>query len=614
MSGLVLISHSDGSPVGREVVERMMAALSHRGPDGAELVVRGTVGLGCQHFWTTAEEIGCRQPVERAGGALSVLFDGRIDNRRELLQKLGLPGRTTDAEVVLNGYVLWGEGLFERLLGPFAIAVHERFGSRTVCARDAMGERSLFYSRTPRVLVIASEETALLSHPEVSSDPDEESVARHFALAAPRGGSTFYAAVRELKPGVVLRFDAQGESERRFWTPPEAPLRYRRVEEYAEHFGELLESSVACRMRSAAPAAVLMSGGLDSSSLAAVAARGLAKAEPPARLPVISWIFDELESCDERPYMDAMVRAHDLRPVRILCDDAWPLRFGAASWPRDPNTPLNNPYRLLLDRAYRATGEQGGRVLLTGWFGDLLYGGIGEWWADLVRDGRLGEACVELIRSWRGGDSRNRSLRPLRSALAAWTRRWRPLRRPGLDRHPWLTTAARQRLNGRREAPDRAGRLLTGSHQWYAKAEARAAAQFQVDVRHPFWDRRLVEFALAVPRFVLFRPGREKHVLREALADDLPLLVRDRRAQSSLAELFRRGIMEREVGEMEAVLENRAASWRRYVSPDWLWALLHDRTRSDLDGPESVIAWTCLSWELWRTTSGKMREPMEVAR
>lgn len=67
MSGLVLISHSDGSLVAREVVERILAALSHRGPDGAELVVRGTVGLGYQHFWTTVEEIGCRQPVERAG-------------------------------------------------------------------------------------------------------------------------------------------------------------------------------------------------------------------------------------------------------------------------------------------------------------------------------------------------------------------------------------------------------------------------------------------------------------------------------------------------------------------------------------------------------------------
>lgn len=612
MSGLVLVSHRDGSPVDRSVVERMLEAIAHRGPDGVGSSVRGAVGLGCQHFWTTPEEVGRRQPVSRRGTAVSVLFDGRLDNRREFRAALEQPADTPDAALVLEGFLRWGESLFERLVGPFAVIVHDRFRRRTIAARDPLGGRSIVYHADGQLLAFASEEAALLAHPAISDQLDETSVARHFALAPPEPGATFYREIREVPAGSMLRFEDDDPVRRTFWSPPATTLRYRRYGDYAEHLRELLDKSVACRMRSVSPPAVLMSGGLDSTSIAALAAQRLGRSGKGERLPVVSWIFDELAACDERRYMDAMVRLYDLRSLRIRGDDAWPLREGVAAAAMSDNSPLANPYRELLDRAYAATCLDGRRVLLTGWYGDLLYSGTGGWWAELVRDLRLREACKDLLRARRSRSGR--LLRPVRAALSRWLRLGRPAPAARLDRQPWLTARSRALLHAHRKAPGVAGGLVNGSHQWYGREESSRAARCRVDVRNPYWDRRLVEFALSVPRYVLFRPGREKLVLREAMAADLPSELLRRSSHGSLAPLFRRGVVEREAGRMEAILEGPRASWGRFVEPRWLWQRRHGPEGLATDSADAVVGWSCLAWELWRKPLSAGVEPLEVAR
>ena len=605
MSGFALIVHLDGGPVDRDAFGRVFAALDHRGPDGRTVRWLASAAVGHQHFWTTPEEVGESQPVADAAGRVHLVFDGRLDNRDELLAALDRGGEreVSDARLALWAYQRWGEACGELFLGPFAFAVVDAAAGRVFCARDPLGDRALFYHHRPPTLLVASEEQALLAHPAVSSAVNETTLARFFAVAPPREGETFFTGVRELAPAHRLVAAGDRLTLRRHWqADPGRRLRYRRDADYAEHFRELLRVSVACRLRSPAPPAVLMSGGLDSTTVAALAARELAAAGIERPLRAVSWVFDELAESDEREYIDRLVAAYGLEAVPIVGDDAWPLR-DLATWPRNPNAPLEGVYRRLMERAYAAVRAGGGVTLLTGDGGDQLYSGDAYWLRDLLGEGRIAEAGGAIWRqvSAAGGTPWLR----LRAA-GARTLGWR---RAGRPRPVWLTPAARaraaaggeeRRWRGRGRRPEQEASLLDPRSAYAASLEVATASRAGVDVRRPFRDRRLVEFALAIPAHQLYRPGWTRWVLRQATAGLLPDPVRLRRRPTSLLPLCARGLVEREAATVESLLGAPDALWPRYVRRDWLARVFPGRLAARADGLESVVAWRCICAELWR--------------
>ena len=261
MSGWVVLFHCDGRPVERACFSKLMAALAHRGPDGSDVVIAGSVALGHQHFWTTSEETGERQPLYSSAPEVDLVFDGRLDNRESLLAELAIesPGFApiSDSALVLRAFRHWGEDCFSHLEGPFALALFDRVRRCLVCARDVLGERSLVYHSSPKMVVVASEEVAVLSHPQVSERTHGESVSRHFALLGPTSGATFYDDLREVPPAHFLRFEEAGETCRQYWDlDPHRQIRYRDDRDYACHFSELLRESVTSHLRapSSAPA------------------------------------------------------------------------------------------------------------------------------------------------------------------------------------------------------------------------------------------------------------------------------------------------------------------------------------------------------------------------
>lgn len=598
MSGIALILRRDGGPVARRAFAAVVGALDHRGPEGKSVCWLGPAALGHQRFATVPEDLGAAQPASDPAAGVHALFDGRLDDREGLADALGLPGeerRAPDARLVLAAYLRWGEECFERLLGPFAAAIYDARRRRVVCGRDALGSRTLFYHLDRERFLLASEERALLAHPAVSARLNEATLARFYAVAAPRPGDTFFADVHELPPATGLAVGAAGVRCWRHWRPePAGRLRYRTDGEYAEHFRELLAASVRCRLRTVGPPAVLMSGGLDSTAVAALAARELAARGSERPLTTLSWVFDELPGADEREYMDAMAEAWGLDAVRIGGDDAWPLS-NLASWPRNLNAPLEGVYRRLVERSYRAAGERGIAVVLTGDYGNHLDAGSAYWLRDLVRDGRLaaagGAALAELVFEPR---------RFVRAAARALGRR-----RGGPPEPSWLTPGGRALAGGRGEAGGgltaaRLRSLLDPRGAQAVSLEVANAARAGIEVRRPFRDRRLVEMALALPAHQLYRPGRDRWLLRRAMAGIVPETVRLRRKRTTLLPLCARGLVEREADAVRALLAPARALWRRFVRSDWLAATFPERIRAGLDGVESVVPWRCICGELWR--------------
>lgn len=546
----MLVFQRDRAPLDPAIPTQMMDRLTHRGPDGCDVSCIESVSLGHQHFWTTPEEVGERQPLVDKQRQCYLVFDGRLDNRQELLQALDrddTAGRNlSDAELILVAYRQWAEAGIARLLGPFALALYDVAHRRVICARDGVGDRSLFYFLSSKLLIVASEEQAVLAHPAVSRRLDETRVAVYFSLQEPGDGATFFADVHELLPAHMMVIEEDRMRTWRYWdVEPGRRVQYRDDAEYAAHFRELLEDSVSCRLRTLSPPAVMMSGGLDSTSVAALIA-----GQQTSRVRTISYVFDELRQGDERWFMQAMIDQYHLDAVQIRGDDAWPLRE-AESWPLNPNTPEDTPYRRLMERVYQTARDAGVRTILTGFFSDHTYAGAHYWFRDLLADrhfalaGResawyiqrqglqaffkdcLLRACVnrKLIRC----------VRPLQpphwltdraKALLPESERWPPSARSG--RRP----LQHERVLGLRAARGASFDIFHASHS-------------RVELRHPYRDRRLIEFILAVPAHQLYRQGLYKPILRNAMQGILPERIRRRRHPTSLTGLFLRGMAER---------------------------------------------------------------------
>ena len=593
MSGIASIFRRDGGVPDAAVHEKMLDALAHCGGDGRGSVLLGSTLLGHQHAWLTPEEVAERQPLVDPGGRWAVAFDGRLDEREELAAQLGLePAACSDAQLVLAGYERWGDGVFPRLLGPFALVVQDVWRRRVILARDPMGERTLYYRLGRERLLVASEEAALLAHPDVSGEADEESIARYFALAAPLPGRTLFRDVRELRPGHVLVVDAASEHQTSFWRPPSGeggPARS--DDDWAEELLDVLRRSVRCRMRGTTGPAVLMSGGLDSTTVAALAAEELARDDQP--LPTFSWTFDELPGCDESRFIDRMGDRWRLDGRRVAGDAEWPLR-DLASWPVDPGRAYSDPYARLVALAYRRAREAGHRVLLTGYWGDQLFSSSG-WLGGLLRERRLGEA-VAAVGSWAWRYRRDPRV---------WSRAGRAVAGRVTGRAPaprswtgFLTEETRRRMaDGPQGAVPDPGDLLEGFHVWMATGRAQLARRLGMELSDPLRDRRLVELVLAMPAHQLNRGGTTRYVLRRAMRGLLPEEVRRRGGKTSLEGLFRRGL-EREGKALRELLEHPEAAWKDYVRHDALAPLLASPAA---DHPAELhrTAWLAVGFELW---------------
>ncbi len=603
MSAFAVVYERLNSSADPIMLERVLGRLQHRDVDGRDVFVLGNVAMGHIHFWTTPEEVGERQPLAIKDEPFRIVFDGRIDNRDELFLKLNLQpdegNLLSDAQLMLHAYARWNENCFKFFVGEFSLVIFDEINNQLVCARDHLGDRTLFYTTQDTQVVIASEPWAVAGVNNSKPDLNEKAIAHYFALQATEDGQTFFNNVYELLPAHVMTIDVLSQRMIRYWKPDmHKKIRYKTDEEYAEHFRKLLEESVRCRMRSNAPVGVLMSGGLDSTSVACLAAR----MKTPQQLTTISFVFDELADCDEREYINAVKEQWQTHSIQIPCDDAWTYK-GWESWKRNPNQPEGNPYRLVKERVYQRASHEGLRVLLTGGFGDHLYDGLENWLLDLILDNRIKQAVQGVLYNIRNFGVRQALKAPSARRLARFILDKIPVGRYLHAKHTsrvWLTSFSLENIN-----PKPVDRAFEDKHNLLGLPAAKSstgeiynANRYKLELRHPYRDRRLIEFILAVPAYQLYFCGVYKYILRSAMQGILPEIIRIRRQKTSLVSLLSRGI-EREKNSLQELLQAPNARWRKFVEASWLLPRWNVQITPDTDGPQALIPWLCLSFEAW---------------
>ncbi len=614
MSAIIAIFHRDGSAVSPRLIQTMLAGRPQRGPDGARTVVREAVALAHQHFWLLPEEWGEEQPLEAGTTLLSA--DIRLDNREELGRLLELSGTdlraTSDARLFLHSYQRWGRNCLDYLLGDYAFALWDAQKEWFFCARDALGERDLSYYLTDDLFLAASEISQLLAHPAVQPRINEDRVAAYLADLYDDQQASFFTDIYHLPPAHALLVTAHGVEQWRHWDIVEgSTLQYSDEQEYVEHYRSLLSEAVRCRLRSSGPIAVSLSGGLDSTSLAALAAPHL-QGGSQGQLHSFSYAFDELASCDERMYIEPIVDRYQLQAQYVPCDDRWTLK-DLPEWPVSRDFVFSDPFALLPLAVMETAQQAGTRLLLAGYFGDTLSGGAHYWALDMLRYGKLG-TLAQIMRaypSWELWQESvvNRGVRQLLpSSITDSYRRVRPrltaVEAPGMhanlaQRAAMLAQRDREMRRAKFSSPGLSHRYFALMSNSFSQGIAATRHQYNehgLEITQPYFDRRLVEFMLAVPAYVLGRPGYTRLLQRRAMIGYLPELVWQRPQRTTFAPLMSKGVREKESAAVGQLLTHMQAAERQYVRQEWI-----DEYRQVPYEPtrEWNFLWKCISLELW---------------
>jgi asparagine synthase (glutamine-hydrolysing) len=556
VSGIAGAMSLDGAPVDPSMAVRMSNALAPRGPDEAGVWSGGSVTLVHRALHTTHESRLDTQPLVGVGARFVLTFDGRIDNRDALedeIERDAHPLRTrSDVEVVLRAYERWGERCASKLLGDFAFALWDAQRGALFCARDVVGARPFYYRVAGGMLTFASEMPPLLGVMSSRPRPNEGMVGEYLACRITSMSETLYESLMRLPPAHTLVASRQGIRIDRYWEPPtEVAVRHKNRAEYAEHFLEVFREAVRCRLRSDTPIAIALSGGLDSSSIAAVAA-SICPASPPT---AVSLVFPGL-ACDESEFIDAVVTKWNLATHRTRSTipvgtyKAHAERF--LDFPGHPNGLTGLPM-LALARNVGAT------VVLSGVGGDDWLDATGdvERWADVLVSGHIAAVAAMLGEVDPKHATRiarlllRRGLRHVAPKLELAVRRRRMKVTP-----PWVPRAfARRSALEARVVPPTSSHFgsvcaelayESGVSPWRTHAhehEERLASDVGIELRDPFEDRRVAELLMTVPPEVRRRGDESKLILRDAMQGFLPELIRTRRGKaefsSELTEVFR---------------------------------------------------------------------------
>ena len=562
MSGIAGIVHFDRLPVDACILQEMTDAIAHRGKDGAGTWAKGSVGLGHRMLQTTPEGLHESQPLYDESGRVCLVLDGRVDNREDLRKTLEAKGIVlrddTDAELVLKSYLQWGDDAPVRILGDFAFAIWDGRIGALFCARDIFGIRPLNYYWGGNFVLIASELHQLFHDPRVQKVPNEGMVAEFLSAEITNCEETLWEGILRLPPGHFMWVRSSGIEKHRYWDfDLSKEVRYKSSDEYAAHFLDLFREAVRCRLRSCGPIGSYLSGGLDSSSVSVVANELLREQGRVEPLDTFSLVYPGM-SCDESEYIQATVqhaglRSHLFPPIPSSVDY---YHEKAALYQDFPGWPNGGAMMALpLQEGLR---EAGTRVMLTGWGGNECVEGIDNDLVELSSEGRLLElVSMAKAQAVSGGPSWWRlvfdyGVRP--KIPPAVKRGLRALLR-GERRFECLPPEFQDRtaLLRRVEASTRpVGASLVQQYMYscfysgwatlFHEIWERDAAFLGIEQRHPFFDRRLAEFAFAIPERQRSHGGLVKIVLRNAMQGRLPESVIRRRIQAEFTPVFMRAV------------------------------------------------------------------------
>ncbi|MFI8789723.1 asparagine synthase (glutamine-hydrolyzing) [Streptomyces sp. NPDC055105] len=515
-----------------DTLDAMTQTMECRGPDDRGTWIDGPAALGHRRL-AIIDLPGGRQPMtaETPRGTVVLVYSGETYNYTELRSELTARGHrfTTDSdtEVVLRGYLEWGEALAERLNGMYAFAVWDGRENKLVMIRDRMGIKPFYFYETPDGVLFGSEPKAILANPLAKSRVTLDGLRELFTIVKTPGHAV-WDGMHEVEPGTVVTVDRGGLRQRAYWTLETRPHTDDRDTSIAT-VRSLLDDIVRRQLVSDVPRCTLLSGGLDSSAMTAIAARQLGEQGETVRSFAVdfvgqteNFVADEMRGTPDTPFVHDVAKAAGTDHRDIVLDSnelADPEVRARVIRARDIPAGFGDmdASLYLLFRAIREHST----VALSGESADEVFGGYLQFFDEEARSADTFPWLVRMSQHF-GDDSD-----VLRGDLAG------ALDLDGYVRHSYAgAVRGIQRLDGESDFEYRMRKMchlhLTRFVRVLLDRKDRASMAVGLEVRVPFCDHRLVEYVYNTPWSLKSFDGREKSLLREATADVLSKSVYDR--------------------------------------------------------------------------------------
>ncbi|WP_263821139.1 lasso peptide isopeptide bond-forming cyclase [Salinibacter sp.] len=634
MSGIAGIYYLDGRPVDDEV-DRMVETIEHRGPDGISTWQNNSVGLGHCMLETTPEDQFESLPLVDRTGNFAITADARIDNRRELIKKLEIrvprERPITDAEIILAAYKKWGQSCPRELLGAFAFSVWDATEERLFCARDHFGVKPLVYHKSENSFLFGSCTKSVLTYEKENIRLNEKRISDYISNTFKNKKYTFYDGVKKIEPGSYISVTNKKLVKKRYYS-----LRIKEnkmgEEKAFEKMRSLLLESVKARLRAKRKPFILLSGGLDSSSICAAAN------QVSSEVNTLSTIYGDYDQCDEREYIESVLNygnynhsVHEYKKNKHVSIIPEIIKYQkepfyapniSGTWERYKS--IKNSTKVILD------GHAGNEVVSPGYGRLVELARNGEWiklyknlWSGLNPLGvtrsielfsgyiaKHGDKAVE-DRGWKYSMGRKiaRALVRLRSKVKSKSSskiKWEDVIKSSFASR---VNAEERRHEYRRGSPARAlseserhHKTLSGnlfSHTF--DVNDRVSSAHGLERRYPFLHKPLVEFCLSLPANMKRRNGWGRFVLRKAMDGLLPEDVLWRRNQANFLPLLRDGLRSKR-DTLSDLFDGDTFEWQSYIdrqTAETLVNRLSDENNKSLGSQELFLLWRLAVLGYW---------------
>jgi asparagine synthase (glutamine-hydrolysing) len=624
MSAILGRINLDGAPINAEAFQKAFAAMAGYGGDAAKTWIEGSVALGHHLLEITPESRNERQP--HAWQNAVIVADARIDNRTELCDFFEIPpierALIPDSHLILRAYRRWNEECTQHLLGDFAFAIWDQTHRLLFCARDHIGARPLYYYHSASCLVFATDIRALLDFPDADRTLDQLQIARYLIWPTRPQAKTFFKQIEKLKAGCQFVANRERLRTSTHWRPENAPgVYYRDQREYGAHLRVLLERAVGDRIRTPFAVGAHVSGGLDSSGVAVLANRAL---RDTGRSLDMTYTWSPPKSSEYPP------RQGDERDrIEAICSqEEIPCQYGSATaqdllefLARD--IAVEGIADLFEERPVIAhAGARRIRVLLTGWGGDeaVSYHGT-AYPAELLRQGRI-MRLLQIARQDIGGFRRIKRIAGylFRHAVVPnlpnqlYSRYERTLPEYTLAQQHYLTSTFSDEFASVFEERSKISREFPGARKMQSlllqnghlaeRMETWAVWSGPERLVHsyPLTDRRVLDFMLGLPSFLLNRGGKWRQTFAMAIADILPISgAKSDPANEQKRRDIRLMCWQQLAQETAAILPN--ADKPPWINADALYSNLTD-VPVEMTNEDIIRFWALRpplrAWNLWK--------------
>jgi len=609
MSGILFQLNTDGSEVNRKIFNKMFAEIEFRGEDGSNTEFMGNAAFGCHHFWTTPEDKGVIQPVKSNNNIL-LLFDGRIDNREDLINEIGIDNinslSISDERLILKAFEKWGENCFKKFIGSFAFILYFPATRKVLAVRDQVGDRTLFYYNDKNKLIIASEPVTIVAHPGIPRKINERKLVEYFSAKDPVENNSFFQNVYEIFPSHYLINSGNVLTAKKYWHfDLKEKIHYKTDRDYTEHFLEVFEKSVKSKLRTIDTPGVMMSGGLDSTSIAAIASKHLNQ-----KLKTFSYVFEKFSECDESGYIDEFCKIYDVESFRLNGDKYIPI-VDVHNSSISPNYPSQDMYQLLKNDLYLQAANSNTRTLLTGWYADELFIGSDFWLKDSIRNFEIlrGYKILNSVMKEKGWKNfhKNKAVRIVFGRLRTIKNIFN--KNIPVNTTDFLTTKAKSMLDKSKfwdehladeERFIQIKYVLGLNNAFDASVSKNREGGVNIDFRYPFRDLRLIDFFLRIPAYQLFENNKykNKYILKNAIKDKLPPKILEREKITGFTILLEKtfSIIKNDIF---SEIQNNFDVLSVYIEKNVLLDIVN-KEFAEYKGYEYILLWNIYTYIKWK--------------